>query len=295
MNTHGRSTGSFQPDPNGVIHPSADSGRSTLGAFIRAHRSRLSPDDVGIRSYGERRVPGLRREELAQLAGLSVPYLARLEQERDRRPSSQVLGALATALRLSPDEARFMHQLVSSPSPHAANRPANAVSDATREILDGLADRPALLLSACRDVLAATPVASALCPGFVPGENILQFVFLDPRAKHVYINWTDVATEAVRTLRTATNPADGPERQQLVSDLSAGSQEFARLWARFEVREKTIGIKRFRHPDLGEIALDYSTLTLNDSTGQILSVYRATPGSPAEAALRILTQTSRQL
>jgi transcriptional regulator with XRE-family HTH domain len=129
-------------------------------------------DRAGIVTYGERRVPGLRREELAEIAGISVPYLARLEQGRDRHPSPQVLAALAASLDLDAAETRYLHRLAEPPPPSRPQPPPPVLSPAVRDILDSLADRPALVLSPYRDVLAATPLATAVCPGFTAGQNI---------------------------------------------------------------------------------------------------------------------------
>lgn len=276
------------PDPAGVTHERCSGAEPALGEFLRARRAVLSPAQAGIVTYGERRVPGLRREELAELSGVSVPYLTRLEQGRDRHPSPQVLAALAASLRLDAAETRYLQRLAEPPPSQPQPQP-QVLSPAVRDILDSLADRPALVLSPYRDVLAATPLATALCPGFAAGQNILRYIFLDPSSRDVYINWSEVAVEAVRTLRAAAHPATRDDLQRfLVRELTAGSREFGALWARHGIREKTIGEKRFRHPLAGEIALTYTTLAINDSDRQILSVYRAAPGSPSQQALRRL-------
>lgn len=275
------------PDPAGVTHEPCCGAEPALGEFLRARRAVLTPAQAGIVTYGERRVPGLRREELAELSGVSVPYLTRLEQGRDRHPSPQVLAALAASLRLDAAETRYLQRLAEPPPPSQPPQQPQVLSPAVRDILDSLADRPALVLSPYRDVLAATPLATALCPGFAAGQNILRYIFLDPSSRNVYINWSEVAVEAVRTLRAAAHPATRDDRQRrLVRELTAGSREFAALWVRHEVREKTIGEKRFRHPLAGEIALTYTTLAINGSERQILSIYRAAPGSPSQQALQ---------
>ena len=286
-----RSADGALPDRERVTQAAAG---TSLAAFLQARRARLAPTELGLLSLGERRVPGLRREELAQRASISLPYLVRLEQGRDRHPSPQVVAALAEALCLNSDETRFLRQLATERGPSAGQGPVRGVSQSTRDILDSLGDHPALVLTPCRDILAATPLATAVCPGFIAGENVLRYVFLDPGARDVYVNWSEVAAEAVRTLHTAAAPAWDEERNRLVAFLSSRSPEFVELWSRFDVREKTIGVKRFRHPELGEIALSYSTMTINESDGQILSVYRADPGSPAEGALRTLLGGQRR-
>ena len=280
--------GGVFPDPAEVTHAPGPGAQSALGEFLRARRAALTPVQAGVVTSGERRVPGLRREELADLAGVSVPYLTRLEQGRDRHPSPQVLAALAASLRLDAAETRYLQRLAEPPPPSQAQQPP-VLSPAVQDILDGLADRPALVLSPYRDVLAATPLATAVCPGFTAGQNILRYIFLDPSSRNVYINWSEVAVEAVRTLRAAAHPATCDDRQQLlVRELTDGSREFAALWARHEIREKTIGEKRFRHPLAGELVFTYTTLAINGSDRQVLSVYRAAPGSPSQQALQRL-------
>ena len=277
------------PDPAGVTQTPCPGAEPALGEFLRARRAVLTPGQASVVTSGERRVPGLRREELAELSGVSVPYLTRLEQGRDRHPSPQVLAALAASLRLNAAETRYLQRLAEPPPPSPPQQQPPVLSPAVQDILDGLADRPALVLSPYRDVLAATPLATAVCPGFTAGQNILRYIFLDPSSRNVYINWSEVAVEAVRTLRAAAHPATRDDRQQLlVRELADGSREFAALWARHEIREKTIGEKRFRHPLTGEIILTYTTLAINDSDRQVLSVYRAAPGSRSQRALQRL-------
>lgn len=252
----------------------------------RARRALVTPGQAGVVTTGYRRVPGLRREELAELAGVSVHYLTRLEQGRDRHPSPQVQAALARALCLDESEFGYLRRLAEPTIASAPDKPEETLDPATAAIIDGLTDQVALVLNRYRDVLAATAPAAALCPGFAVGQNILRYVFLTPGAKNVYGNWPEVAAEAVRTLRASVGPEPhGQRARRLVAELAAGSGEFASLWARQEVRDKTIGAKRFRHPVVGELTLTYTNLTVNHSVGQTLSVYRAEPGSPSERAL----------
>lgn len=220
---------------------------------------------------------------------MSVHYLTRLEQGRDRHPSPQVQAALARALCLDESEFGYLRRLAEPPLASGPDKPEETLDPATAAIIDGLTDQVALVLNRYRDVLAATALAAALCPGFAVGQNILRYVFLSPDAENVYGNWSEVAAEAVRTLRAGVGPEPRDRRARcLLAELGAGSREFASLWARQEVRDKTIGAKRFRHPVVGELTLTYTTLTVNDSVGQILSVYRAEPGSPSELALNRL-------
>ncbi|ATL69064.1 helix-turn-helix transcriptional regulator [Nocardia terpenica] len=217
---------------------------------------------------------------------MSVYYLTRLEQGRDRHPSPQVQAALARALCLDESEFGYLRRLAEPRTTSRPDTPEETLDPATTAIIDGLTDQVALVLSRSRDILAATALATAVCPGFTVGQNILRYVFLTPDAKNIYGNWSEVAAEAVRTLRASVGPAPHDQRARcLVAELVAGSPEFASLWARQEVRDKTIGAKRFIHPVVGELTLTYTTLTINNSAGQTLSVYRAEPGSPSQRAL----------
>ncbi|WP_216900364.1 helix-turn-helix transcriptional regulator [Nocardia alni] len=262
---------------------------AALGNFLRARRALVTPDQAGVVTTGYRRVSGLRREELAELAGVSVHYLTRLEQGRDRHPSPQVQAALARALCLDDSAFGYLRRLAEPPAVAGAPALEETLEPATAAIIDGLTDHVALVLGRYRDVLAATPLATVVCPGFAVGQNILRYVFLTLESRDVYLNWEEVAVEAVRTLRAAAGPEPHNERlRSLVTELTVGSPEFAALWARHEVRKKTIGAKRFRHPIFGEIALSYTSLTVNNSMGQTLSVYRAEPGSDSERSLERL-------
>ena len=260
-----------------------------LAEFLRARRSRVQPQDVGIRDPTRRRVPGLRREELAMLAGVSVNYYTRLEQGRDRHPSPQILEALAGPLKLDHAALEYLKRLAEpAPRRRSAVR-AETVRPGMQRMLETFDRNPALIIGRYRDVLAANPLATILNPGFTAGRNIMRNVFLDPTGREIYLNWDEVAIEAVRTLRVAVgHDLDDPRLTDLIGELSLKSDDFRRLWGRQEVREKTIGHKHFNNPFVGPIALEYESLTINGSSGQTLSVYRAEPGSPDEQALTLL-------
>jgi transcriptional regulator with XRE-family HTH domain len=255
-----------------------------LGDFLRTRRARLQPQDVGLPDHGRRRVPGLRREELAQLAGVSVDYYVRLEQGRDIHPSDQVLDAIANALRLNEDERTHLNALV-RPRPRARRRRPERVRPTLQRLLDRI-DVPAMIIGRRMDVLAFNPLAGALTAGFRE-RNMLRHVFLDESARDLYPEWDAVAAETVGFLRLAAG-ADPDDAQliELVGELSVRSEDFRRLWARHDVRSKTAGLKRFEHPQIGPLELNYECFNLPDSD-QVMVTYTAAPGS--ETALTLLS------
>jgi transcriptional regulator with XRE-family HTH domain len=282
--------------------PLADLDRpvTELGEFLRARRDRLSPDDVGVNSYGRRRVPGLRREELAQLAGVSVTYLTRLEQGQSLNASDAVVDALARALRLDADERTHLFALA-HPAParrRRASRPEAAKPGAER-LLHAMGEVPAVLLGRFNDVLAWNRTGHLLLAGHLdpdaPGRpadrpNQLRSLFLDPHTRDLYVDWADEAALAVASLRyVAARFADDRRLADLVGGLSVRSPEFASLWAGHDVRLCTRGTKRLRHPVVGELTLGYEVLHLPEGDGQRILTHTAEPRSASAAALRLLT------
>jgi transcriptional regulator with XRE-family HTH domain len=258
---------------------------SDLGDFLRTRRARLQPEDVGLPAHGRRRVPGLRREELAQLAGVSVDYYVRLEQGRDIHPSDQVLDAIAGALRLDEDERNHFHALV-RPRPRARRRRPERVRPTLQRLLDRMGV-PAMIIGRRMDVLAFNALAGALTAGFRE-RNMLRHVFLDESARDLYPDWDAVAAETVGFLRLAAGEdPDDAQLIELVGELSVRSEDFRRLWARHDVRSKTFGVKRFEHPQVGPIELNYECLQAPDSD-QVMVTYTAAPGSASETALALL-------
>jgi transcriptional regulator with XRE-family HTH domain len=267
--------------------------RHGLADALRAARDRLRPHDVGLPSRAPRRVPGLRREEVAQLAGLSVDYLVRLEQARGPVPSDQVLAALARALRLSDDERAHVFHLAGS-SPPRPGTIDGVVRPSTLRLMDRLTDLPAMVLDAKCDLLAWNALAAALLGDFSqfpPAQrNIVWRRFLGHGGRVA----TDpeeagrTAAETVADLKAvaARYPGD-PGLLRLLADLRAGSPEFTRLWEAGRVAERLSSTKTIRHPDLGAITLDCDVLHL-PHTDQRLVVYSASPGSPAAEALAML-------
>ena len=265
-----------------------------IGQFLRARRELVRPEDVGLPDLGRRRVPGLRREELAMLAGVSVDYYVRLEQGRERHPSEQVLDALARALQLDGDATAHLQELA-RPAPRR-RRPASRSERVRPELLqlmDAWTETPAFVMGRCMDVLAANSLTLALHDGFRKGTNLVRLVFLDPAAREIYPDWDEVAQDTVAVLRSSVGPdLDDPRLIELVGEVSVKSDEFRRLWARHDVREKTHGLKRYGHPLVGELTLRYESFLVAGNSGQMLVVYRAEPGSDSERALALLASMS---
>ncbi|RKS97202.1 helix-turn-helix protein [Streptomyces sp. 3211.6] len=277
-----------------TVNPPAAAAATSLGDFLRTRRSRLTPEDVALRDYGgRRRVAGLRREEIARLAGVSVEYYTRMEQGRVANPSAAVLDALAGALRLTEDGTRHLHQLA-HPARPAPGTGAQRVRPVLRLLLGELRDVPAMVMGRRMDVLALNAAASALLGDFGAsggpgGGNIARTTFLDPAARELYADWSGCARENVAYLHleAGRRPQD-PELARLIGELSMRSEEFRRWWAEHPVQDKTSGRKRFRHPVVGELELAYETLRAADDPDQALITYTAEPGTRDHDALRML-------
>jgi transcriptional regulator with XRE-family HTH domain len=269
------------------------SGENVLGTFLRARREHVRPEDVGLPDYGRRRVPGLRREELALLAGVSADYYVRLEQGRDQHPSEQVLEALARALQLDDDAATHLHELA-RPAPRRRRRsPARIerVRPGLLRMLEQFSDNPAFILGRRLDVLAANALSLALNPHCAPPNNIVRAFFLEEdRTRELYPDFDQIAVETVATLRASVgSDLDDPALTDLVGELSLKSERFRKLWARHDVKDKADGVKRFQHPLVGPVELGYESFTINGAEGQMLVVYHAEPGSVSAQALALLS------
>jgi transcriptional regulator with XRE-family HTH domain len=250
---------------------------NALGDFLRARREQVSPSDAGIRSGGLRRVPGLRREEVAMLAGVSSDYYLRLEQGRDHNPSVQVLEALAAVLRLDPPATTYLIGLAG----HLPARRASTdepVSASVRELIDGWPSNPAYVQNRFTDVLAANSLATALSSCYAPGANLLRAVFLDPKERELRRDWQELTEEGVASLRAHADPYD-PRLAELVDDLSGRSDRFRQLWARYDVRPKQGRVSRLAHPRVGDLDLRSNKFVISGTDGLMLVVFHASPGS----------------
>jgi transcriptional regulator with XRE-family HTH domain len=265
------------PDPEG------------LAAFLRARRDLVTPADVGLPEGDRRRVNGLRREEVAMLAGISTEYYLRLEQGRERQPSDQVLEGLARALQLSDDAVEYMRNLA-HPAPSRRRRVSpERVDPGVQTLVDNWPLTPAYVQGRRMNILAANPLARTLFPYFAPGFNQLRTIFLEPEFRMLVRNWEAISAVIVAWLHylVAEEGADD-ELQSLIGELSIGSQRFRRLWARHDVKQKTSGPALFDHPQVGLLDLRYRVMMLPENR-QALIAYYAEPGSPSEERLRLLS------
>ncbi len=259
-----------------------------LGLFLTARRAALSPDAADIRWSGVRRVPGLRREEVAMLAGVSVDYYSRLEQGREQNPSASVLHALSRALDLAPDAREHLFRLAGA-TPSASLSPVSEqVDPSLHRLMDAWPDTPALILNRRLDILALNPLARALYSPFEVTENLARMVFVDPTGAAFFDDWDRSAQACVANIRLALgyDPHDGAALA-LVEELAV-SPRFRALWAKNDARGKTHEAKAFVHPDVGRLTLEFNSFDVRGAAGQQLIVYRAEPASASDHALRLL-------
>ncbi|MGW1720113.1 helix-turn-helix domain-containing protein [Streptomyces sp. NPDC002156] len=274
--------------------------RAELSEFLRTRRARLKPEDVGLPDFGRhRRVPGLRREELAQLAGVSVAYYTRLEQGNGRNVSAEVLDAIARALRLTGAEHAHLTHLA-KPKQHKKKPSVRAqvVRGTLRQLLDTMDGVPAYVAGRRTDILAWNSMAASLFGDWAElppqDRNWARLTFLRPDYHDLFLDWEQKAIDIVCHLRMDAGcyPEDA-KLAALVGELSVKSEEFRCLWATHDVKEKSHGVKRFRHPLVGELTLNFESFSLPDDSDQMLLVYHAEPGSPSAEALRLLASWGR--
>ncbi|MFI8203746.1 helix-turn-helix domain-containing protein [Streptomyces sp. NPDC085937] len=271
------------------------SEENRLGDYLRARRELVTPADMGLPVHGIRRVPGLRREEVALLAGISSDYYLRLEQGRDRNPSAQVLDALARVLLLDDTATAYLHQLA-APRPKARRRPSRrpAVPPATAQLLRSVG-LPAFVTDRTLDVIAVNPLASALVPSVRVGENRLRSFFLDPAERDLHADWSHTAAQCVAVFRRRLgSDVDDPRVVRLVGELSLASAEFREVWARHDVRPVVDKPIRMNHPQVGELSLTLSKLDVDGPDGLMLAAYHAAPGSEDAERLALLASLTTE-
>ncbi|MGW2045254.1 helix-turn-helix domain-containing protein [Streptomyces sp. NPDC001858] len=268
--------------------------RAELSEFLRTRRARLKPEDVGLPDFGRhRRVPGLRREELAQLAGVSVAYYTRLEQGNGRNVSAEVLDSIARALRLTDAEHAHLTHLAKPKHKKKQTARPQQVRAALRQLLDTMDSVPAYIVGRRSEILAWNRMAAAVFGDWAelpPAERTwARLVFLRPDYRELFVDWEQKAIDIVCHLRMdAGCYPDDPRLSALVGELSVKSEDFRRLWATHDVKEKSHGVKRLRHPLVGELSLNFEGFRLADDGDQSLVTYHAEPGSPSAEALRLL-------
>jgi len=259
-----------------------------IGDFLRARRALVGPEDAGLPVTGVRRVAGLRREEVALLAGISNEYYLRLEQGRDRNPSVQVLESLARVLRLDEDATDYLIG-VARPKPRRARRPRKETVPAGIRQLLTVIGLPAFVEGRYFDVLDANELATALSPRLRVGENRMRAVFLDPAERALYPDWEQNTATLVAGFRESVgNDTEDPRFVRLVGELSLGSERFRHLWARHDVKGREGRPTRLRHPQVGELTVRREKLGVGGATDQTLVIYHAEPGTSSGDKLALL-------
>lgn len=271
-----------------------------LGVFLRRARASRDPEQTGLfPDRRVRRVPGLRREEVALLAGVSTDYYTRLEQGRQVTPSTQVMDALIRALDLDDAGQAYLRTLVNAAgTPASRARPTvQRVRPGLYQLLDSLASQPALILGRRTDILASNTLARALFADFeaMPAKhrNYARWMLLDDDARSLFSDWEEQARNAVEALRLdAASLRNDLGQQQLIGELSLESSEFRQWWSAHRVHQRTHGTKRLHHPVVGELAVQFESLPLPGDASQVLYVYTAEPGSTSQEALTLLASWS---
>ncbi|MFI5912121.1 helix-turn-helix transcriptional regulator [Dactylosporangium sp. NPDC051541] len=276
--------------------------RDAVREFLASRRARITPEQAGLPDYGgRRRVPGLRRAEVALLAGVSPDYYVRLERGNLSGVSDSVLEAVARALQLDDAERSHLHDLArtANDSPRARRRTVrHQVRPAIQQLIDAMTDAPTFVRNGRLDVLAANPLGFALySPAFATPQrppNLARFCFLDPAAGDFYPNWDDAANTTVALLRTEAgrDPYD-KALTDLVGELVTRSEDFRTRWAAHNVRLHQTGVKHFHHPVVGRLSLSFEAMPLPADPGLTMTAYHAEPGSPTHDSLRLLASWAK--
>jgi transcriptional regulator with XRE-family HTH domain len=273
--------------------------KAEIREFLTSRRARITPDQAGLPTYGDtdkRRVPGLRREEVALLAGVSVDYYTRLERGNASGVSESVLNALAGALQLDEAERAHLFDLARATQPVAPKRRRRAkqrVRPGVQRMLDAMTGAPAFVRNGRLDLLAANPLGRALYSPIYDSPhqppNTARFVFLDARSAEFYVDWEEVANQIVAILRSEAG-RDPYDRglSDLVGELSTRSEDFRVRWAAHDVRFHDTGVKKFHHPVVGDLTLTYESMELSADDGLTMFAYTAEPGSRSEETLNLL-------
>ncbi|PYY59615.1 transcriptional regulator [Curtobacterium sp. MCPF17_003] len=266
--------------------------------FLSSRRARITPEQAGVETFGtRRRVTGLRREEVARLAGVSIDYYTRLERGNLQGVSESVLDAIGRALQLDPAEQEHLRDLAQHQNETArrAGRvvPVAAVRPELQYLLDVVTDAPAMIVNNRQDIVAANALGFAMHSDLVAAParpmNFSRFIFLDPQARNFYQDWQRAAHTNVAILRReAGRTPNDKDLAALIGELSMRSDDFRELWAAHDVRRHYAGVKSFRHGVVGPLELHFQTLELAEDPGLALTIYPATPGSPTADALRVL-------
>lgn len=258
-----------------------------LGEFLKAQRARITPEEAGLRSVGSRRVSGLRREEVAVLAGVSADYYARLEQGRERAPSPQLMEAICRALLLTPDgrDHAFRLARLAPTTRITTEEPSHHL----RQLLNSFPRAAAYVVNPAFRVIAANDIATGLIAPAHHDSQVMQYMFLDPTAKTYFTQWDQMARAAVSAIRLAAgySPAH-PEVVTLIRRLYARSTEFAAVWDDRAVEGLSVSHKVIQHPTVGRLELAYQTFDVREAPGLQLTVATAEPGGPSEDALALL-------
>jgi transcriptional regulator with XRE-family HTH domain len=266
-----------------------------IADLLRSRRARLSPDEAGLPDDGRaRRVSGLRRDEVARLAGVSTEYYTRLEQGRATNPSREVTEALASVLRLDPSEREHLHDLLGPPATARRTRSeVQRVRPGLYLMLQTLEHVPAFVVGRRTDVLASNRLAREVLTDFealpAPRRNLARYYLLDPEARERTVDWPRVAAETVAMLRLeAGRYPDDRRLADLIGELTIRSPEFPGWWSDHRVLRRTHGAKHYRHPLVGELRFSYEALQPPGDLDQTLCVYNVEPGSPTQRALHLL-------